>query len=70
MIKFLTLFLPIILFGQFDQVTNGFGLDIGSNGSGIFVTRNYIHNSEKTSLNGEIRFYDIKADDETIVYDY
>jgi len=68
MIKFLTLFLPIILFGQFDQVTNGFGLDIGSNGSGIFVTRNYIHNSEKTSLNGEIRFYDIKADDETIDY--
>jgi hypothetical protein len=56
--------------GQFDQVTNGFGLDIGSSGSGMFIMRNYVHASEKLALNGELRFYDIKAEDETIVYDY
>ena len=68
--KLLTCVFPVFLFGQFDQVTNGFGLDIGSSGSGMFITRNYIHASEKLALNGEVRFYDIKADDETIVYDY
>ena len=68
--KLLTFVFPIFLFGQFDQVTNGFGLDIGSSGSGMFIMRNYIHASEKLALNGEVRFYDIKADDETIVYDY
>ena len=68
--KLLTFVFPVFLLGQFDQVTNGFGLDIGSSGSGIFIMRNYIHASEKLALNGEVRFYDIKADDETIVYDY
>ena len=68
--KLLTFVFPIFLFGQFDQVTNGFGLDIGSSGSGMFIMRNYIHASEKLALNGEVRFYDIKAEDETIVYDY
>ena len=68
--KLLTFVFPVFLLGQFDQVTNGFGLDIGSTGSGIFIMRNYIHASEKLALNGEVRFYDIKADDETIVYDY
>ena len=58
------------LFGEFDQFYNGFGLDIGTSGSGIFITRQAIHHSEYFSLNGEIRFYDIKASDETIVYDY
>jgi len=56
--------------GQFDHVTNGFGVDIGSNGSGAFLTRHYLHHSEKFGINGEIRFYDIKAKEETIVYDY
>jgi hypothetical protein len=32
--------------------------------------RNYVHASEKLALNGELRFYDIKAEDEIIVYDY
>ena len=68
--KLLTFVFPVFLLGQFDQVTNGFGLDIGSSGSGMFIMRNYIHASEKLALNGEVRFYDIKADDETIVYDY
>ncbi len=68
--KLITFLFPIFLFGQFDQVQNGFGLDIGSSGSGMFITRHYIHASEKFVLNGELRFYDIKAEDETIVYDY
>ena len=62
--KLITFLFPIILFGQFDQVQNGFGLDIGSSGSGMFITRHYIHASEKFVLNGELRFYDIKAEDE------
>ena len=68
--KLLTFIFPVFLLGQFDQVTNGFGLDIGSSGSGMFIMRNYVHASEKLALNGELRFYDIKAEDETIVYDY
>ena len=45
-------------------------MDIGSSGSGIFIMRNYGHSSERYSLNGELRYYDIKGDDETIVVDY
>ena len=59
-----------ILFADFNQIYNGFGLDIGTSGSGIFVTRQAIHNSENYSINAEVRFYDIKASDETIVYNY
>ena len=61
--KLISFLFPVFLFGQFDQVANGFGLDIGSSGSGMFVTRHYGHTSEKFALNGELRFYDIKADD-------
>ena len=67
--KLLTFVFPVFLLGQFDQVTNGFGLDIGTSGSGMFIMRNYVHASEKLALNGELRFYDIKGDDETIYYD-
>lgn len=67
---FFSFLFPILLLGQFDQAFNGFGLDIGSSGSGMFITRQLTHTSEIYSLNGELRFYDIKADDETIVYDY
>ena len=67
---FFSFLFPVLLLGQFDQAFNGFGLDIGSSGSGIFITRQLTHTSEIYSLNGELRFYDIKADDETIVYDY
>ena len=68
--KLLIFVFPVFLLGQFDQVTNGFGLDIGTSGSGMFIMRNYVHASEYLALNGELRFYDIKAEDETIVYDY
>lgn len=67
---FFSFLFPVVLLGQFDQAFNGFGLDIGSSGSGMFITRQLTHTSEIYSLNGELRFYDIKADDETIVYDY
>ena len=67
---FFSFLFPVLLRGQFDRAFNGFGLDIGSSGSGIFITRQLTHSSEIYSLNGELRFYDIKADDETIVYDY
>jgi hypothetical protein len=65
-----SLILCSFLFGEFDQFYNGFGMDIGKSGSGLFITRQAIHDSEYFSLNGELRFYDIKASDETIVYDY
>ena len=68
--KLIILLFPVLVLGNFDHVSNGFGFDIGSSGSGMFIMRNYGHSSERYSLNGELRFYDIKAVDETIVYDY
>jgi len=69
--KLLVSFLfPILIFGQFNDHYHGFGLDIGSNGSGVFINRSTLHSSEMISINGEFRFYDIKAKDETVVYDY
>tara|TARA_B100000809_G_scaffold256838_1_gene297409 strand:- start:2509 stop:3090 length:582 start_codon:yes stop_codon:yes gene_type:complete len=68
--KLIILLFPVLVLGNFDYVSNGFGLDIGSSGSGIFIMRNYGHSSERYSLNGELRYYDIKGDDETIVEDY
>ena len=53
--KLISFLFPVFLFGQFDQVANGFGLDIGSSGSGMFVTRHYGHTSEKFALNGELK---------------
>ena len=58
----------MVINGQFNQNYYGFGLDIGSSGSGVFITGQSIYDTEKFSLNGEIRFYDIKANNETIVY--
>ena len=62
--------IPLVIEGQFDHVHNGFGLDIGSSGSGVFIMRQYNHNSGNYSLSGELRFYDIKSSNETIVYDW
>ena len=55
--------------GQFDPTYYGFGLDIGSSGSGFFINGQMPHNSKKFSLNAEIRFYDIKDPNESMVYD-
>tara|TARA_A100001037_G_C15147483_1_gene637130 strand:+ start:3022 stop:3603 length:582 start_codon:yes stop_codon:yes gene_type:complete len=68
--KLLFTLFPVLLIGQFDQITNGLGLDIGSSGSGLFIGRQYVHISGVFAVNGEIRLYDIKAEEETIVYDY
>ena len=59
-----------LLFSEYDRIYNGYGFDIGSNGSGVFVTRQYMHSTSNFSFNGELRFYDIKSSDETIAYDY
>ena len=58
-----------ILCGQFEQPYYGFGLDIGSSGSGFFINGQMLHNSKKYSLNAEFRFYDIKDPNESMVYD-
>jgi hypothetical protein len=48
----------------------GAGLDIGSKGSGFFL--NYISGNIKKNFDlvGEFRYFDIKGDTESIVYDY
>ena len=48
----------------------GAGLDIGSKGSGIFF--NYLSGNVEKNFDfvGEIRYFDIKGDTESIVYDY
>ena len=69
-IIFIVYLIPVLLLGQFNERYRGFGLDIGSSGSGVFITFSSLHSSEKISLNSELRFYDIKAPDETLVYDY
>lgn len=47
----------------------GAGLDIGSRGSGIFL--NYLHGNNKKNFDivGELRYFDIKGETESIVYD-
>ena len=62
------LFLTATIFGQYTNVDNGFGLDIGNSGSGFFFTRQLMHDSNDFSLNIEIRYYDIKASNETYVF--
>tara|TARA_B100001989_G_scaffold243271_1_gene210817 strand:- start:360 stop:944 length:585 start_codon:yes stop_codon:yes gene_type:complete len=57
------------LWGQFEKPYYGFGLDIGSSGSGLFLNSQIPHNSKVFSLNIELRFYDIKDPNESIVYD-
>ena len=58
-----------VLFGQFEDAYYGFGLDIGSSGSGFFLNGKIPHSSKKLSINAELRFYDIKDPNETMVYD-
>ena len=69
-IIYIFLILPVKVSGSFDLIQNGFGLDIGKSGSGFFLIRQYTHNSEKFSLITELRFYDIKGENEMFVYDY
>ena len=57
------------LWGKFDQHYYGFGLDIGSSGSGFFINGQTNYHTKIFSLNAEMRFYDIKDPNETPVYD-
>ena len=70
MLKSIIVFIPFILYAGYDNISNGFGLDIGSNGSGLFIVRQYSNNNKSFAFNFEIRLYDIKSQNETIVYDY
>lgn len=63
-------FVPIKVYGTFDLIQNGFGLDIGKSGSGFFLLRQYTHSSERFSFLTELRFYDIKGENEMFAYDY
>ena len=48
---------------------NGFGLDVGERGSGLFFNRTW-PNSEKLCFISEIRIIDVKHPDEIIIQDY
>ena len=72
--SFMKIILPFIMSNligaNFNNVSNGFGLDIGSRGSGVFLIRQYLDNEKPIGLNLELRFYDIKGENETVFYDY
>ena len=57
-----------LLWGQFEPAYYGFGLDIGSSGSGFFEWTDPAQ-FKKLSVNAELRFYDIKDPNESMVYD-
>ena len=66
---FFSCLLTSLLWGQFESAYYGFGLDIGSSGSGFFLNGQIPHSSKKLSVNAELRFYDIKDPNESMVYD-
>ena len=68
--KWIIFFLPVITWAQFSTVQNAFGIDIGTKGSGLFFNRVWHHENEKIGYMAEWRFYDIKGNDETYVYNY
>ena len=70
MIRFIVLlaFIPVLLLSQVEFSHQGFGLDIGSKGSGFFYNRMYSNLTNSVNFIGEFRFYDIKGPDETIVF--
>ena len=47
----------------------GAGLDVGSSGSGIFLNYLYGNNKKNFDIIGEVRYFDIKGETESIVYD-
>ena len=47
----------------------GAGLDVGSRGSGIFLNYLYGNNKKNIDIIGEVRYFDIKGETESIVYD-
>lgn len=58
-----------IVFSNSYNTRFGAGLDVGSRGSGVFF--NYLHGNNKKNFDfiGEVRYFDIKGETESIVYD-
>lgn len=71
MVKFFIIFILLIniVFSNSLNTRFGAGLDVGSRGSGIFF--NYLHGNIKKNFDfvGEVRYFDIKGETESIVYD-
>jgi hypothetical protein len=71
MVKFSIIFILFIniVFSNSSNKRFGAGLDVGSRGSGIFL--NYLNGNNEKSFDivGELRYFDIKGETESIVYD-
>lgn len=58
------------IFGNISNTRYGLGLDVGSKGSGVFFNYLVGNNRKNLDLLCELRYFDIKGDTESIVYDY
>ena len=69
MVKSFIIFILLIniVFSNSLNTRFGAGLDVGSRGSGIFF--NYLHGNNKKNFDfvGEVRYFDIKGETESIV---
>jgi hypothetical protein len=64
----LSFFINVIFAGGLNT-RFGAGLDVGSRGSGIFLNYLYGNNKKNFDIIGEVRYFDIKGETESIVYD-
>jgi hypothetical protein len=64
----LSFFINVIFAGGLNT-RFGAGLDVGSRGSGIFLNYLYGNNKKFFDIIGEVRYFDIKGETESIVYD-
>ena len=64
----LSFFINVIFAGGLNT-RFGAGLDVGSRGSGIFLNYLYGNNKKNIDIIGEVRYFDIKGETESIVYD-
>lgn len=62
-------FLINVIFAGGLNTRFGAGLDVGSRGSGIFLNYLYGNNKKNFDIIGEVRYFDIKGETESIVYD-
>ena len=62
--------LSCYIFGNISNTRYGPGLDIGSKGSGVFFNYLVGNNQKNLDLLCELRYFDIKGETESIVYDY
>jgi len=64
------LLLSSFIIGDISNTRYGAGLDIGSKGSGIFFNYLVGNNEKNLDILCELRYFDIKGETESIVYDY